>query len=308
MQELTKVFKALSDNNRLKIFMFLSRKTLCVNALVNCLGISQPAVSQHLRVLREANLIKAEKRGYWVHYSANKEKARQFIKKFNDLLGGDIPIEDLPVFQRIKRDKAFNDAQIKNIFKRIYSLLAKQIVDDYKITKGICLDIGSGAGQLGIELAKLTSLKVYLFDIDTKVIAAASKNIRLAGISNRVSSLQGNVQQMPFVDNIADLIVSRGSIFFWDDRPRGFREIYRVLKPGGIAFIGGGVSRYLSQYEREIFIKWRETGLEKEDEKKKKEWHKLRSPDYFYQLLKDAGIPNFKIIPDLPGIWAEIRK
>jgi len=89
MQELTKVFKALSDSNRLKIFTLLSRRTLCVNALVRCLNISQPAVSQHLRVLREADLIKVEKRGYWMHYSANKEKGEQFIKKFNSLLGGE---------------------------------------------------------------------------------------------------------------------------------------------------------------------------------------------------------------------------
>jgi len=208
----------------------------------------------------------------------------------------------------MKRDKSFYDAQIKSIFNRIYSLLARQIVDDYKITKGICLDVGSGAGQLGIELAKLTSLKVYLLDIDTKVIAAASKNICLADISDRVRALEGDVQQMSFGDNIADLIISRGSIFFWNDKSQGLREIYRVLKPGGIAFIGGGVSRYLSQWEREIFIKWREAELEKEGEEKSEEWHKQRSPDYFYQLLEDASISNFKIIPDSPGIWVEIRK
>lgn len=89
MQELTKVFKALSDTNRLKIFILLSSRTLCVNALVNHLAISQSAVSQHLRVLREAGLVNSEKRGYWMHYSANKKKAEQFIKKFNNLLGGE---------------------------------------------------------------------------------------------------------------------------------------------------------------------------------------------------------------------------
>ncbi len=89
MEELTKAFKALSDSNRLKIFILLCQRTLCVNALVNCFGISQPAVSQHLRVLREAGLVNAEKRGYWMHYSANKEKVEQFIRKFNSLLGGE---------------------------------------------------------------------------------------------------------------------------------------------------------------------------------------------------------------------------
>ena len=89
MQELAKVFKALSDTNRLKIFILLFKRTLCVNALVNHLAISQSAVSQHLRILREAGLVNSEKRGYWMHYSANKKKAEQFIKKFNSLLGGE---------------------------------------------------------------------------------------------------------------------------------------------------------------------------------------------------------------------------
>ncbi len=89
MQQLTKVFKALSDTNRLKIFILLSSRTLCVNALVNHLAISQSAVSQHLRVLREAGLVNSEKRGYWMHYSANRKKAEQFTKKFNSLLGGE---------------------------------------------------------------------------------------------------------------------------------------------------------------------------------------------------------------------------
>lgn len=89
MQQLAKVFKALSDTNRLKIFILLSKRTLCVNALVNHLAISQSAVSQHLRILREAGLVNWEKRGYWMHYSANKEKVEQSIKKFNSLSGGE---------------------------------------------------------------------------------------------------------------------------------------------------------------------------------------------------------------------------
>lgn len=86
---MSKLLRALSNDNRLKIFILLSKRTLCVNALVSQLVISQSAVSQHLRVLREAGLVNREKRGYWMHYSANKEKVEQFIKEFNSLLGGE---------------------------------------------------------------------------------------------------------------------------------------------------------------------------------------------------------------------------
>jgi len=68
---LAKIFKALSDESRIKIFRLLSERSLCVNALVARLHISQPAVSQHLRILREAGLISGKKKGYWVHYHVN---------------------------------------------------------------------------------------------------------------------------------------------------------------------------------------------------------------------------------------------
>lgn len=68
-QDLVRYFKALSDESRIEILHMLSEKSMCVKALVARLNISQPAVSQHLRILREANLIRGEKKGYWVHYT-----------------------------------------------------------------------------------------------------------------------------------------------------------------------------------------------------------------------------------------------
>ncbi|HIE27032.1 TPA: ArsR family transcriptional regulator [Candidatus Poribacteria bacterium] len=69
MEQLVKVFKALSNNVRLEMLSLLAEKPLCVNALVKRLDVSQPAVSQHLRVLENAGLVKGIKMGYWVHYS-----------------------------------------------------------------------------------------------------------------------------------------------------------------------------------------------------------------------------------------------
>ncbi|MBM3241291.1 winged helix-turn-helix transcriptional regulator [Candidatus Poribacteria bacterium] len=69
MEQLVKIFKALSNSVRLEILSLLVERPLCVNALVNRLNVSQPAVSQHLRVLENAGLVKGSKMGYWVHYS-----------------------------------------------------------------------------------------------------------------------------------------------------------------------------------------------------------------------------------------------
>ena len=69
MKETERVFKALANEARLEILSLLSEHPLCVNALASELDISQPAISQHLRVLENARLIKGKKMGNLVHYS-----------------------------------------------------------------------------------------------------------------------------------------------------------------------------------------------------------------------------------------------
>jgi ArsR family transcriptional regulator len=68
MHELANVFKALSDETRLRILTLLEQGELCVCDLFSALDMIQPKVSFHLGVLREAGLIKDRKEGRWVHY------------------------------------------------------------------------------------------------------------------------------------------------------------------------------------------------------------------------------------------------
>ena len=71
IEKLADMFKALSDPTRLRLVKMLSGKrgALCVNALSHMLGVTQSAVSQHLRVLRQAGLVRGERRGNFVHYA-----------------------------------------------------------------------------------------------------------------------------------------------------------------------------------------------------------------------------------------------
>jgi DNA-binding transcriptional ArsR family regulator len=68
-KDVTRVFRALSVEKRLEIVRLLAEQTLCVGALSNLLGISAGAVSQHLRLLRDAGLVEPDRRGYFIHYS-----------------------------------------------------------------------------------------------------------------------------------------------------------------------------------------------------------------------------------------------
>ncbi len=68
MKNFIKVMKALSDPNRVKILKMLQHKTLCVCEMQAVLGIAQPTVSSHLKVLEDAHLVSSSKAGLWVNY------------------------------------------------------------------------------------------------------------------------------------------------------------------------------------------------------------------------------------------------
>jgi ArsR family transcriptional regulator len=83
------LFKALGDETRLRILGFLLAKgdALCVCHIEDHVKeLSQPTISHHLRLLREAGLVTAERRGTWVHNSLNKA-VRDRLLEFSALLG-----------------------------------------------------------------------------------------------------------------------------------------------------------------------------------------------------------------------------
>src|SRR5512144_64635 len=73
MNELTTIFKALSDETRLRVIKLLEEGELCVCDITAALDMSQPKVSFHLSTLKEAGLIKDRKQGKWIHYSLNEK-------------------------------------------------------------------------------------------------------------------------------------------------------------------------------------------------------------------------------------------
>ena len=71
-EELARLLKAVADPARLQLLSLLRSKAgceACVCDLTEPLGLSQPTVSHHLKVLAEAGLVQREKRGYWTWYS-----------------------------------------------------------------------------------------------------------------------------------------------------------------------------------------------------------------------------------------------
>lgn len=81
-----KKIRALFDPTRAKIMSLISSGNLCGKAVSKITGISESAVSQHLKILREAGFVKAIKTGYFAHYSVEKEQVEIFLKEYHDYL------------------------------------------------------------------------------------------------------------------------------------------------------------------------------------------------------------------------------
>jgi len=83
--ELERLLKALGEPMRLKIYQSLLERKHCVRSLSRKLGISESAVSQHLKVMREAGLIYGEKHGYHTHYVPEQAAADFLWKNFDQM-------------------------------------------------------------------------------------------------------------------------------------------------------------------------------------------------------------------------------
>jgi ArsR family transcriptional regulator len=71
IEEKTKLFKSLSDSNRLRILKMLQVKPLCVCEITDVLQLATSTVSKHLSILKETGFIIEEKDGKWVNYMIN---------------------------------------------------------------------------------------------------------------------------------------------------------------------------------------------------------------------------------------------
>jgi ArsR family transcriptional regulator len=99
MKEFTRVMKALSDPNRVKILKMLQQKSLCVCEMREALQISQPAVSKHLKVLEDAGMVNFKKDGLWVNYHLSDGSRSPYVASLlgnlRHWLEGDPEIADL---------------------------------------------------------------------------------------------------------------------------------------------------------------------------------------------------------------------
>ena len=86
MRDLVKVFKALSDETRIRLLKLLQQRELCVCELMQVLNMTQSRVSRNLGILKDAGLVEDRRDGLWVHYSLNDKSFNKYAGPLLELL------------------------------------------------------------------------------------------------------------------------------------------------------------------------------------------------------------------------------
>ncbi len=202
-------------------------------------------------------------------------------------------------------EKAEEYAEIANeVFAPIYPVIAAQIMDRCGVESGVCIEVGAGPANLSIALSRVSSFRFFAADLSPHILRHAARNIAAEGLEGRVVTVAADVHRLPFGDGTANLVVSRGSMRFWRNRPAAFREIRRVLKPGGRGYVGGGLGSSLLAED-----------IGREMAKRKSDWQqtprrKGRKKSYadLELVMQKAGFSRYEIICDDSGPWINFEK
>jgi len=164
-------------------------------------------------------------------------------------------------------------------------MLVNRLIANYRITQGrcllICLNDGEGMQAMQRGFADVSDFRITALYSSDDLAKAAKKRIGSTADADRIQSVSGSVDGLPYDDGSFDLVVGTGPIMIWGDREGKMREVYRVLRPGGVAFIGG---RYLGMPD----------------------FRKVSSDDLRTSAAK-TGLPGIRVLDD-GGQWMENLK
>lgn len=139
-------------------------------------------------------------------------------------------------------------ARVNHLWEKVYPYLGDQILDYYAKDQGDVLEWGPFSGGISFALQnKKPDLKIKIAVEEPDVSALMQKMLRDSGYGDKIHLDKSGLIPMVYEDQAFDLVVIRGAYFFLDEEGAALREIYRVMKAGGVGFIGGGYGKNTPQ-------------------------------------------------------------
>jgi len=230
--------KTLGDPTRLRLFALCRQGECSVSELTRIIGQSQPRISQQLKLLCEAGLLRRFRDGKRVFYRVPERGGRdEDLRPLLELIPGDDPlfVEDLRRLRQLRGESIGEPDQDKEseladraIHKALVELTVTAPVGDL-------LDIGCGRGSI-LKLLASRARRAVGVDIDATARRLARAELMLAGLPN-CSLRQGDMYRLPFDDAEYNTIILDDVLTGATDPVRALIEAGRLLKPRGRLFI-----------------------------------------------------------------------
>ncbi len=261
-------FKAVGDPTRLRLLRLLSRSELNVQEMVQILGMSQPGVSKHLKVLLDAGWLRQRKEGTWSWYG---------LVGAGDFVGG-------PEFRRVALDGAervpetsADDAALQRVLaerdRRSGDFFAdvsgtwdmiRPAFDHPDVQAGAVgalvppglevVDIGTGTGAL-LPLLAATGARVTAVDASAAMLTRARALCKREGL-NEVVFEQADIQDLPFAADRFDAAYCSMVLHHVARPERALSEMARIVKPGGKVVVMAFTRHNLVWLREELAHQW----------------------------------------------------
>ncbi len=188
------------------------------------------------------------------------------------------------------------------MYEKFYPYVARQILDEYGRTSGRALEMGAYAPGISAALLALApDLEITVADNTPGLKPHFEDYLSRAGALEKVWIEEGDVEALHYPDATFDLVYFRGALFFIWDPVKLLREADRVLKPGGVALIGGGFGAGAPNEEIDpIAAEARDLN--------RKLGKRVVSHEEAEAYAREAGVWERSRLDKRHGLWVVIRK
>jgi ArsR family transcriptional regulator len=313
------LFQAVGDPTRLRILRLLGRGELTVQDMVQVLGLSQPGVSKHLAILREAGWLSHRKDGTWGWYGL---ADRSFLGDAADLrdavltLAGSVPeaAGDDEALRRVltDRDRRTGEffAGIAGAWDQIRPAFEAPDIQAGAVAalvpSGLAvLDIGTGTGAL-LPLLAGTGASVTAVDTSEAMLERARQlceREQLAGVQFR----SADVQALPFADGTFDAAYCSMVLHHVASPGQAVSEMARVVRPGGKVVVAAFTRHNLQWMREELAHQW--LGFSREEMLALFDRHGLVPRRYLVRRPSQIDLARVSLPPGLQdrgAVWPDV--
>ena len=241
-----RIFKALSDETRLRLLAVLLRYELSVNELVALLGMGQSRVSRHLKILTEAGLLMSRREGLWVFYSATKDaEEAAFLQAVSPFFhDNEHTARDVDMARHIIEDRARKTRQFFNTIAEDWDVLSREVLGSFDLAGAVAdrmpercavaVDLGCGTGMVLDRMREHATLVIGV-DGSSRMLELSRR--RFAGELSGVSLRIGEMDHLPLRDGESDFACINMVLHHLYDPHVALAEIRRVICPGGLLLV-----------------------------------------------------------------------